>query len=89
MIIRCNSCASALVYDIALGKIKCKYCDSLYEFEEVHTPAFEKNMMEGKLFVCTACAAKLMVDDVESATYCAYCGQPTVVFERVSKFLPA
>lgn len=37
------------------------------------------------VYHCTACGAKLLINDVESATYCAYCGQPTVIFDRISQ----
>lgn len=41
-------------------------------------------MMECNIYNCTACGAELMINDVESSTYCAYCSQPTVVFNRVA-----
>ena len=43
--------------------------------------------MEGKIYTCTSCGAELFINGVETATYCAYCGQPTVVFSRVSEEL--
>lgn len=43
--------------------------------------------MECKIYACTSCGGELVVNDVESSTFCAYCGQPTVVFCRVSKEL--
>ncbi len=43
--------------------------------------------MECKIYACTSCGGELVVNDVESSTFCAYCGQPTVVFSRVSKEL--
>ncbi len=42
---------------------------------------------EVKVYSCTACGAELMVNENEASTFCAYCGQPTVVFSRVSKEL--
>ena len=85
MIIRCSNCSGALVYDIALGKMKCAHCNAFFEVDEVETSAFEEDMMEYNIFACTACGAKVAVNNVECATWCAYCGQPTIVFERVSK----
>ncbi|MDO5154628.1 MAG: hypothetical protein Q4D51_01560 [Eubacteriales bacterium] len=41
--------------------------------------------MESDMYTCTACGAELMINNVESSTFCAYCGQPTIVFSRVSK----
>ncbi|MBO5342610.1 MAG: hypothetical protein J6A73_08010 [Lachnospiraceae bacterium] len=43
--------------------------------------------MECKIYSCTSCGGELMVNDVEASTFCAYCGQPTVVFKRVSREL--
>lgn len=46
-----------------------------------------QEVMECKIYACTACGGELMVNDVEASTFCSYCGQPTVVFSRVSKEL--
>lgn len=40
--------------------------------------------MECHVYHCTSCGAELMINDVEAATYCAYCGQPTIVFDRIA-----
>lgn len=40
--------------------------------------------MECNIYACTSCGAELAVNGVESSTFCAYCGQPTVIFSRVS-----
>lgn len=87
MIFRCSNCNGALTYDIEIGKMKCKNCESVFDIDKIKRNHAEENMMEANVFVCTSCAAKLVVNQVESATFCAYCGQPTIVFERVSKFL--
>lgn len=46
-----------------------------------------QNTMECNIYTCTACGAELAVNGVEASTFCAYCGQPTIVFSRVSKEL--
>ncbi len=38
-----------------------------------------------KVYTCTSCGAQLVINDVEVSTFCAYCGQPTIVFERLSE----
>lgn len=43
--------------------------------------------MECNIYTCTSCGAELAISETEAATFCAYCGQPTVVFSRVSKEL--
>lgn len=45
----------------------------------------DSEYMESKVYTCTACGAELMINNVETSTFCAYCGQPTIVFNRVSK----
>ena len=36
---------------------------------------------------CNACGAELAVNDVEASSFCAYCGQATVVMDRVDDYL--
>lgn len=43
--------------------------------------------MECQIYTCTSCGAQLMVNDAEVSTFCAYCGQPTIVFSRISEEL--
>lgn len=43
--------------------------------------------MSCKICTCTSCAGELIVNDVEASTYCPYCGQPTIVFSRISREL--
>lgn len=45
----------------------------------------EPETMECKIYTCTSCGAELAVNDTEVSTYCAYCGQPTIVYSRVSQ----
>ncbi len=47
----------------------------------------EPETMECRIYTCTSCGAELMVNDTEASTFCAYCGQPTIVFSRVSQEL--
>ena len=67
--------------------------------EEVHSNSTEQNeaqevdflanveTMECNIYTCTSCGAELAISETEVATFCAYCGQPTVVFSRVAKEL--
>ncbi len=52
--------------------------------DKLVTPNTEGETMECNIYSCTACGAELMINGVESSTFCAYCGQPTIVFNRVS-----
>lgn len=52
-----------------------------------NTGTIGQNTMECNIYTCTACGAELAVNGVEASTFCAYCGQPTIVFSRVSQEL--
>jgi len=43
--------------------------------------------MNCNIYKCTSCGAELNINNVESSSFCAYCGQPTIMFSRVSKEL--
>lgn len=89
MVYKCKNCSSSIRYDIVKKKMVCDYCNSEFSVEEIEGSALkggeEAQTMETKIYVCNACGAELMINDVESATFCAYCGQPTIVFDRISK----
>lgn len=44
-------------------------------------------MMETNIYSCSACGASIMMNEQENASFCAYCGQPFISFERVDKVL--
>lgn len=46
-----------------------------------------QSTMECNIYTCTSCGAELAINGVEASTFCAYCGQPTIVFSRVSQEL--
>ncbi len=97
MNLQCPNCGGAVMFDAASGKMRCSYCDSYFEtkqFEQQEKHATQAqqekqamNMMECNVFSCTSCGAELVINEMESATVCAYCGQPTIVFNRVSQTL--
>jgi len=45
----------------------------------------EKETISCRIYSCTSCGAEVAVNDTEVSTYCGYCGQPTIIFKRVSK----
>lgn len=95
MIFDCPACAAALRFRPALGKLECISCGNTYEVsefadkKEASQSSFsgENDTMECNIYTCTSCGAELAVNGVESSTFCSYCGQPTIVFSRVSSAL--
>lgn len=55
------------------------------DFTKERTIYDEPEFMECKVYTCSTCGAELTVSDTEVSTYCAYCGQPTIVYNRVDK----
>ncbi len=47
----------------------------------------QETYMDINIYRCTSCGAELMINDKEASTFCAFCGQPTIVFDRVSREL--
>lgn len=92
MIYKCKNCGAALTFDAETGKLVCGFCGSSFEEGECKDSVLidresdsDIETMEQDVYRCTACGAELMINGVESATFCAFCGQPTIVFDRVSK----
>ena len=46
----------------------------------------EHGTISMKLLRCNSCGAKLAFSNVETSSYCAYCGQPTIATERLQDF---
>lgn len=55
--------------------------------EEVELSGLEDDdaYMGLNVYSCTSCGGQIMVNGVESSTFCSFCGQPTVLFDRVEK----
>jgi hypothetical protein len=45
----------------------------------------EKDFMDVNIYTCNQCGGEVIVNNTEVSTYCVYCGNPTVVFNRVAK----
>ena len=88
LICKCPNCGKALVYSIENKSLTCPSCNSTFSpsgtiEEELYS---QLESMECDIYKCTTCGAELTINDVEAATFCGYCGQPTIVFNRVSSW---
>ena len=48
-------------------------------------PDVGAELMDNKVYTCTSCGAELGLTGVETSSFCAYCGQPSIVFSRMEK----
>ena len=60
----------------------------VYEDKDINNPDNidddSDETMECSIYTCTSCGAELAINGVEASTFCSFCGQPTVVFNRVA-----
>lgn len=99
---KCLGCNGPLSFQEATQTMYCFYCDSHYspsQFEnhkigpsgiisgETKSHMRAREYIKMQTVVCNSCGAKLAVNDVEASSYCAYCGQPSVVIGRVEDYL--
>ena len=97
---RCPGCNATLEFLPGEGKMHCSYCGKSYTTKEIE--ALEKGTgevkeskpvkmkpgtMQVQIARCSSCGAELAVNDVEVSSFCAYCGQATVVLDRVDEYL--
>ena len=59
--------------------------DTIYTLDEINLGknADSPRYMEMNLYECTSCGARLMVKSTETSSFCAYCGQPMILVDRV------
>ena len=57
------------------------------EKEEKKKEARQQAKMKMQILHCNSCGAELAVNEVEASSFCAYCGQATVVLDRVDECL--
>ena len=80
----CLGCGSSFDVSQFEEKEKKEETAQIAHEEKLQSLGVTDDMMECNIYSCTACGAELAVNRVESSTFCAYCGQPTIVFNRVS-----
>ncbi|MCQ2518084.1 MAG: hypothetical protein MJ119_04915 [Lachnospiraceae bacterium] len=87
----CAACGQFYPVDEFGGKEKAEEAESVEKAEKAESeePESEElrnySYMEMKIFLCSSCGAEIMTNDVEVAKFCSYCGQSTIMFDRVSK----
>lgn len=95
----CPNCAAPLRFEVELGKLYCDSCGSSFDVSEfdARSEGYEEQApetvvyedegkkMECKIYRCNTCGAEISITDTEASTFCVYCGNPTIVFDRVSQ----
>ena len=89
----CPSCGGTVAFDAQLQKIKCPYCESIFELDQVKPktekeasapPAEDPNWSEQmNSYVCQSCGGEILCDANTAVTSCPYCESPVVMKGRL------
>lgn len=95
---KCPGCGSNLIFNDKNGQLNCKSCGSQYypEFFEIsdlltRTNEEEENdfddsdKMKKQEIICNTCGATVVTDHNTASTFCAFCGSPALVTNRLTK----
>lgn len=95
---KCPGCGSNLVVNGKTGQLECKSCGGKYypEFFEIsellkkvndeeETDFDDSDKMQKQEIVCNACGATVVTDHNTASTFCAFCGSPALVTNRLTK----
>ena len=85
---KCPSCGSNLVFDIETGGLKCRHCGTTTDFNDTEVvqrrelcdsllSGYQK-WTEARVFACSNCGAKEVLEDKTIARKCAFCGSAQV-----------
>lgn len=97
---RCPNCNAYLVYDPKSGEMKCDFCLSSFTVEQVkanndirgkaYNEGESEKVKEEKTengytaYSCPSCGGEILGDETTAATECPFCGNPTVITQRLT-----
>ena len=89
MAFRCPRCGGNVVFDPAIGLMRCEYCDSEFapeQFDVKDTGRESEPVEEGlKLFTCGNCGAQLQGTEDSMVGFCPYCGGQSILEDRTGR----
>ena len=87
--IKCPNCTGELEFDVSMQSVKCKYCGTVFNpnelNEQVKMSKEEENTFEGKSYKCSQCGATLTTFDETAITFCSYCGSQAMIESKLMK----
>lgn len=91
----CPTCGAPIKYDPSSGRIRCSSCGGSYDPGTISLlsksdikdtgDANESDDSTRKEIVCDSCGAMLITDENTSATFCAFCGSPSLITRRLTR----
>ena len=90
---KCPSCSAPLMFKPELGAWKCDYCAREYTLEELGKnenkagKLDEESTIDVDEYTCSSCGAKIVTDENTTATFCVYCGNTSIIKNRLTGML--
>lgn len=96
---KCPSCGAPIEFKGATGKMTCEYCESSFDVSQVseqyknyedvvhNEEKVEKEYCDFDGYRCDSCGAEVATDEYTAATFCSFCGSPTLIRARLAGML--
>lgn len=88
----CNSCGQYYKPDMPAQDEDKDYTNNVSGIESANEPKsiFDENepyeeFMDVRVYHCSSCGSEIMTGDAEVSTFCSFCGQSTILFDKISK----
>lgn len=85
--VQCPSCGAPIHFNSALGKMKCDYCNNVFdpasfksEYDDIQDVSYDNYVT----YNCPDCGAEIVTDENTSATFCLYCGNTAIIKNKLS-----
>lgn len=87
MAVLCSNCSGRLIFNPASQKLECAACGSSFRPEDIQDiyANVHSKYYDTRVYTCGHCGAEVVTSDSEVSTFCVYCGNPAIVFSRISK----
>ena len=95
-IYKCPACGAPIEFDSESGKMSCDYCASSFDVSQIDTQykkyenkvydetPVEKEYCSFDGYMCNSCGAEVATDENTAATFCSFCGSPTLIRGRLT-----
>ena len=83
--LKCEYCDNTFDLDTVRACNEPQQSSAEVQWEEVEAPKWSDDEQSRlRTYLCDACAGQLITDDHTAATFCPYCGNPTILPSRLS-----
>lgn len=80
----CPNCSGNLLYSPSRHAMYCRMCGGTFAPEEVGESERSSTTYECNIYSCPSCGGTIAVTGTEVSTSCVYCGNTTIIFDRIS-----